>query len=167
MGQIEELFYNDPLSLFHIREISRITKIPKSTVARKIASLIKEGIIIEDKDVFKGFRANETSNSYILKKRDYALNQIRQSGLIEYVEENLFPKSIIIFGSIAKGCYTRESDIDLFVQSISGDIDLSNYEKILGREIQLFAYPDLTKIQPHLANNILNGIKVSGFIDLF
>ena len=60
-SSIEEIFYNNPIKLYHIRELSRLTGVPKSTVALKVKALIKDGIVREEKDVFKvasGRKAN-------------------------------------------------------------------------------------------------------------
>lgn len=167
MVQVDELFYNYPSRLFHIREISRLTSIPKTTVANRVANLIKYGLVLETKDVFTAYRANDSSLNYQNKKKLFALNSIFESGLIQFIEEQLYPDAIILFGSFAKGEFDISSDIDLFIQSSSAKLNLSNFEKKFNRKIQLFIYESLVDVSPNLANNIVNGVKLSGHIDLF
>lgn len=164
---IEELFYNNPLKLYHIREISRLTGIPKSTVAVKIKYLIKEGIVKEDKDVFKAFRSNDSDSKYRTKKMLYALEQIYESGLVDYLQEEFHPGCVILFGSMRKGEYTAESDIDIFIEMGEIELELSTYEKKLGKEIQLFFNNDIRKVSENLRNNITNGIVLSGYAKFF
>ncbi|MGV8162000.1 MAG: nucleotidyltransferase domain-containing protein [Candidatus Nanoarchaeia archaeon] len=164
---IEEVFYNNPIKLYHIRELSRITGIPKSTVAMKVKKLIQEGIVREEKDVFKAFRANDPDSKYRNKKMLFALDQIYDSGLVDYLEEKFMPGCIILFGSIRKGEYTEESDIDIFLEMTKTEIDLSEYEKKLDKKIQLFFKPDIKTVPENMRNNIANGIILSGYAKFF
>lgn len=42
---LAELFYNFPQKEFHIRELARTAKIPKSTLHREIKNLLSAGLI--------------------------------------------------------------------------------------------------------------------------
>lgn len=165
-NQIKKLFYNHPTKLFHIREIARLTGIPKTTVASKIKLLLKEKLIKEEKDVFKGFVANESSSYYRREKMLFAIKEIYDSGLVDYLYETLTPSCIILFGSMRKGEYTDESDIDIFIQSEEDRIDLSKYKKILDRDIQVFFRPKPEEVSKHLMNNVLNGFVLKGYINI-
>lgn len=170
MGQkdlILNVFYNNPTKSFQIREVSRVTKVPKTTTHSIINSLIKEGMIVkEKKHVFPSFKANNKNPIFKFEKKNFALRKILKSDLIWFLADRLLPKCIIIFGSIAKGEFDKTSDIDIFIQSKDRKIDLSNYEKKLKREINLFIEEDINKLSNELFNNIINGIKVYGFLKL-
>ncbi|MFH1511369.1 MAG: nucleotidyltransferase domain-containing protein [Candidatus Woesearchaeota archaeon] len=77
------------------------------------------------------------------------------------------PDGIILFGSCAKGEDTETSDLDLYIQSSEIKLDLGKFEKELHRRIQLFFSERIEKIPKELRNNILNGIKLDGYIKVF
>ncbi|MFA5993115.1 MAG: nucleotidyltransferase domain-containing protein [Candidatus Pacearchaeota archaeon] len=164
MGQSKEsimrMFYEEPSQSFTVRQISRSTKIPKSTVHKYLVELKKEGLITK----------NNTSTDglfFKIKKTNYFIEEIVKSGLIDYLIENLNPSGIVLFGSIRKGESNRESDIDLFIEtSIKKELNLKQYERKLKHKIQLFIESSISKLQPNLLNNVVNGIKLYGVIKL-
>jgi predicted nucleotidyltransferase len=46
----------------------------------------------------------------------------------------------VLFGSVARGEDGVNSDIDIFVLGKRGDVDLSRFERALGRKINLVVY---------------------------
>ena len=95
------------------------------------------------------------------------LNKIAETGLIDFLEKELNPKAIVLFGSVQKGIYTKNSDIDLFIQGEEKDINISEFEKKLKRKIQLFFSKNLSKLSDGLRNNIINGYTISGGLELW
>ena len=75
--------------------------------------------------------------------------------------------AIIVFGSYAKGEDVENSDIDLYIETPSKkEIKLEKFGKILKRKIQIFFYKNIHEIKNiDLANNIINGIILNGFIE--
>jgi len=167
MGQINqkwdkvlELFFRFSSKSFTVREISKIIKVPSSTVQRYLEKLRKDNLIDENK------RAVITPY-FKFKKTFFIIDKIYTSGLIKYLEENLIPEAIILFGGVRKGEYDNESDIDLFILTTKkADLDLKIFEKKLGHEIQLFVKKDINELPVHLFNNVVNGIKLSGYIKI-
>ena len=90
---------------------------------------------------------------------------LSESGLIEYLEEKLFPKVIVLFGSYRKGEDMIDSDIDLFVECKKEELNLSLFEKKLKRKIQLHFKEDFNSFPKELKNNIINGIVLYGFLE--
>ena len=164
---IADLFYENPTKNYHIREISRITKIPKSTVAKKIKQLIQENIIKEQKDVFKSYKSRDPEINYRRKKMLHAINKIHTTKVIEHIQQQTNAKCIIIFGSTTTGEYTKESDIDIFINAEEQKINLKKYEEQLNKKIQLFFAKDIKKIPENMKNNIANGIILSGYAKFF
>lgn len=159
-NQILELFYESPNQRFTIREISKITKIPRATAHRIIESL-KEQELINKENL-----ANENL-LFKTKKINFFIERIVSSGLIEELINKLNPSCIILFGSIRKGESIKESDIDLFIESqIKREANLSKFEKELKHKIQLFVESDINKLQKNLFNNVINGIKIYGSLNL-
>ncbi len=167
MGQdkVVDIFMEHPARAFHMREISRITGIPKTSVGYSLSRLIKTGLVAkEKKDVFASYRANAQDKRYRFSKKLHSLTKIFDSGLVQHIEEILAPSSIFLFGSFAKAEYSQESDIDIFVQCARKDIDLKAYEKKLGHNISLFFEPYPERLSSQIFNNIINGVKLSGFL---
>ena len=159
-NKILELFYEYPEKEFTIREIAKLTKVPRATTHKYIFELKKEGIITKDN------KAN-LSLFFKIKKTNYFIEKIAESELIEYLVDKLNPSAIILFGSIRKGESVKESDIDLFIESqLDNKIDVSGFEKKLKHKIQFFIEPNINKLQDNLFNNVINGIKIYGNIKI-
>ena len=165
MGQnkVIEVFFEEPNRVFQIRELSRSIKVPKSTVVRKLNELKKQNLIQKRA---KGFIANESYSKYRVMKKLLFLDKIYNSGLIPYLEEQFNPRCIILFGSFSKGEYHKESDIDIFIQSKEGECNLKKIERFLKHRIHPIFYDKFSDIGDELFNNIINGIKLSGYIKL-
>jgi len=151
-----ELFFEYPGKRFTVREISKLTKIPRATVHKKLVGLRKLNLITRD---------NEAENNLFFKtkKINYFIEGVVGSGLMEELIDKLNPSCIILFGSVRKGDSVKDSDIDLFVESsVRKDIELGKFEKRLGHKIQLFVERDVNKLHLNLFNNVVNGIKLFG-----
>ncbi len=169
MGQdkILMLFFENPGKEFHIRGIAKQLKLSKTAVSYHVNILIKKGLVKkEKKSVFPGYSAMDSESLFKFYKQQAALKKIFESSLVFYLEKEISPNCIILFGSFAKGEYDSKSDIDLFIQAKEQNINLEKYEKILNHKISLFFEPELNKLSPQLFNNILNGIKLSGFLKI-
>lgn len=165
MNQIAQLFFENPGKEFYLRQISRLTKIPKTTASRRIEQLLKEGIIKKvNTEPYGRFIADSESPAYLFYKRQSILERIYQSGVIGHIADETHPKAIILFGSCAKGEYTEKSDIDLFVQSHETELDLKKFR--LKHGISIIFSESLQKISENLKNNIINGVILYGSIRL-
>jgi len=156
MDKIMGLFYEFPNQRFTIRKIALKTKIPRSTVHKYLSELKKQGLIARDNQPF-------TSELFKTKKIFFYIEKIIKSGLLEYLSEELNASCIILFGSFRKGDSVKDSDVDLFVESlVKKKVDLSIFEKKLGHNIQLFVEENINKLPDRLLNNVVNGIKLKG-----
>jgi len=161
MGQnteekILELFYENPGKDFTIREIARLTRLPKSTAHKHTVDLKKKRILTLE---------NRATDSILFKtkKINFFIEKIVSSGLIDEIISRLNPSCIILFGSIRKADSNKESDIDIFIEtSVKKDINLSKFEKTLKHKIQIFSENKITNLQDNLLNNVINGIKLYG-----
>jgi len=169
MGQLNILnvFFENPSKEFHIRGIAKKLNIPKTTVANKVNSFLRSGLLVKNEEgVFPTYKANVSGEEYSFQKKVSFLTKLNSSKLVDYLDEEFSPRVIILFGSFAKAEYDSESDIDIFVQAPESDYDLSSYENELGHKINLFFEPSLNNLSKELLNNILNGYKLRGFIRL-
>lgn len=160
MEKLLETIFENPSMGFNIREISKKTSIPKSTAHRYLKVLKKEGVIDAENNLIANNYTKFLKSSYIIKK-------LFKTDLIGYLEKTLLPSAIILFGSARKGEYTKESDIDLFIETTKNvQLDLSSFERKLKHKLQLFIESDITNLPKELFNNVINGIKLSGYIKI-
>lgn len=167
---IREYFFIKPDSKLRVREIERTLKLSLPSVIRYCRELEKEEILAIAKTGDVNFyTANRASEKFLLVKRLYNIKQLYESGLIEYLRQELSNPAIVLFGSFAKGEDTEESDIDLYIETPSKKkVSLEKFENILKRSIQVFQHKNLNEISnPHLANNIINGITLNNYIEVF
>lgn len=169
--KILELFLEDPLKGFKLREISRIINLGLPSVSKYIKELSNEKFI--EKKEIQGiplFFANRENRMFKLQKIFHNLQKIEDSQLINAIEEELTLPTIILFGSLAKGEDRKESDIDLCIISQNkGKLKLERFEEKLKKEIQLFIFSEkefleLKKENKELFNNIINGFVLRGLL---
>lgn len=155
------LFFEQSEKQFTIRKIAKETKIPHASVQRYLKLLQKEGLITKEN------KANSTTY-FKFRKAFFLIDKLFTSELIDYLEKIFAPSVIIVFGSVRKGEYDQESDIDLFIETTRDkkEVSLELFEKKLGYRIQLFIENDIKKLPPELLNNIINGIKLQGYLQL-
>lgn len=164
---VRDIFFENPIKKFHIREISKLLGIPKTTVNYHVDNLLKENLIVKIKQKpFPSYRADETGGVYKFYKRQEFLRKILETGLVDYLYKELNPRCIILFGSFAKAEYDEGSDIDIFVQAKEIKISLEKFEKKLRHPINLYFKEDINSLSKELFNNIMNGIKLNGYIKI-
>lgn len=159
-------FFYDPMKEFGVRELSRMTKLDTKTVMKYLKSLVAQRIILKGKKSFVYYEANRLSPSYRLMKSNFLTNKIAVSGLIDYLEKELHPQALVLFGSVQKGTYMEQSDVDIFVQGKEKKINLNTFEKIIGHEVSLFFEENLDNLSEWLKNNIIRGNKLTGRLEI-
>jgi predicted nucleotidyltransferase len=165
MGQREKekilrVYFEEPNIDFTVRKLSSKTKIAKSTVQRTLSELKKENLISKGNEIVE-------SNFFKITKVNYYVKKIVESGLLDYLINELNPSLIVLFGSIRKGDSVKSSDLDIFVESfINKTLKLEKFERRLGHKIDLFVENDLDNLHQNLKENVVNGIKLYGFLKL-
>lgn len=164
---MREFFYY-PMKPFGVRALSRELHLSTRTILKYLKHLRKDGLVLKVKarNRFPHYEANRLSRKFKLTKSSALMGDIAASGLIDYLESELAPKAIVIFGSAQKGTYLKHSDIDIFIQGNEEKLDLALFEKRLGHEVQMLYETDLQKLTEGLRNNIINGTTVSGALEL-
>ncbi len=167
---IKEYFFVNPNAKLRVREIERTLKLPLPSVIRYCKELKKEGIlkIIKTGNVLF-YTSDKTSKEYLLEKKLYNLKNLYESGLVDFIRKELNNPSIILFGSYLRGEDDENSDIDLYIETPSKkEVNLKRFENKLNRKIQIFKHKSLSDIKnANLSNNIINGITLNGFIEVF
>lgn len=160
-----EVFFDSPGREFHIRELSRITKISAPTILLAVELLEKRGFLITyKKGNLKIVKASSTTAFY-RSKRVRNMEKIYESGLVDYlINKYENPKAVVLFGSFSRGDDIETSDIDIAVLTTAHkELDLKSFEKKLARKISIHEV-DIKKISNEFYNNLINGILMEGAV---
>jgi len=168
--KIKKYFFLNPTIKLRVRQIERELQVPLPSVIRYTKELEQEGILKTTPVAnIVTYSANRISKTYLLEKKLFNIHQLYTSGLFDFLTEELSNPLFIVFGSYARGEDVENSDIDLYIEIPNKKkINLEKYEKILQRKIQLFIYKNIREVEnKELSNNIINGIIINGFIEVF
>ncbi|MBU1321170.1 MAG: nucleotidyltransferase domain-containing protein [Nanoarchaeota archaeon] len=162
---------NSPTKHWHFEEIVKKAKLTRAVANKWLKKYSKEGLLkrIKEKGKFPYFTAGSNNPAYQSKKKLYALEELYQSGLIPHLN-TINAKTIIVFGSMIKGDWYKESDIDIFIYGEPKGIDKQKYEKKLKRSIELHVFEtkkDIKAVRTGIINNIINGYLVKGQLQDF
>lgn len=165
--KILEVFIKHPNKDFSIRGIARELNLNHATVLKHIGNLLRLNLVRKKEEtLYPTYYASTENSKYRLYKKNYVVFKITESGLIDFIQEKTLASCIVLFGSCAKGVFTEESDIDLFVEAKESKLELKKYEKKLKRKINLLFEPKINLLSKELRNNIINGIGLYGFIKI-
>ena len=162
---ILRVFFDNPIKKFHIREISRITKLNPNTALNILKILEKENLI---KKVKMKHIVEVTANideKFKQEKRVDNLIKLYKSGIIDYLIKEFHPLAISVLGSYSTGEDIESSDIDIVVISKEEkELNLSKFEKVLSRKIHLIV-TEYKSISEEFYLNLINGIVLYGYLD--
>lgn len=170
--KVAGIFFDEPTKAHYLAEISNKvglahTSIKKHLLQLEKLSIIKESLEKKGKRNFPVYKADLESERYKKYKKINNIIQIEESGLIDFLKERLMPKSIVLFGSYSRGEDIEDSDIDLFIECEKEEIDVGKFEKQLNKKIELHFKEDFKKYAKELKNNIVNGIVLYGYLEVF
>ncbi|MBS3073498.1 nucleotidyltransferase domain-containing protein [Candidatus Pacearchaeota archaeon] len=128
----------------------------------------REGLIKKQiKRKIPFYTAIRDNPNFILYKKLSILFELNDIGLIDYLWDKLSPESIVLYGSFVKGESIEDSDIDLFILGKERKVDITKFEDKLDKKIHLFFKESLKEIPNELKNNILNGVILKGYLQVF
>ncbi|PTD94239.1 hypothetical protein C9439_04105 [archaeon SCG-AAA382B04] len=162
-----QYLFQNPRKSYHIRKLARKTNLSASTISKTIKELQKKEFVEVKKGVTKQVRLSQNNKTKDYK-RAYNLLKLTDSGLIDYLEKNLYPDTIVLFGSYSRGEDDSNSDIDLAI--INGNnkgtqLDLDEFEKELERSVNLQEI-DLKDVGENFKLTLANGIVLRGYLEL-
>ena len=168
--RIKEYFFLNPTAKLRVRQIEKKLKLPLPSVIRYCREFEKEGILTTIRIgniVF--YTADRASSKFLLEKKLFNIKRVYDSGLVDYLRTEFHNPAVVVFGSSSKGEDVEDSDIDLYIETASNkNLNLSKFEKYLERKIQIFVHKNIREVSnPGLANNIINGIALNGFVEVF
>ncbi len=161
-----------PLKQWHFKEFVGQTDMTRAAINKWLRKYLEEGLIKrkKEKGKFPYFTAGSNNLVYRSKKRIFMLNKLHESGLIAHLLSLQKAKTIIIFGSIARGDWYKGSDIDIFIFGDANGIKKKKYEMGLKKDIELHVFEnkkEINAIKTGLINNIINGFIIKGNIQEF
>ena len=169
--KIQEYFLLNPTAKLRVRQIEREIHVPLPSAIRYAKELEEEGVL--QSLVISGVRfytANRTSKTYLLEKKLFNLRSLYSSGLVEHFIETHSNPTLILFGSYSRGEDIETSDIDLMLitEKTTKDPKIEEFEAKLLRKVQIFSVKRVEDLKNnHLINNVLNGIVLNGFAEVF
>lgn len=165
--RILELFIEFPTKDFSVRGLARELKLSHATILNYINDFQKLSLIKKKEATpYPTYFANTESPKYKFYKRNWLVYKITESGLIDRIQKETLPSSIILFGSGAKATFTEKSDLDIFVEANETKLDVTKYEKRLNHKINLLFEQNINNLSKELRNNIINGVILYGFIKI-
>lgn len=164
MLAVLEVFFKEPTKVHFIREISRKISLAQTSTRNNTKYLLKEGLIKEEKGhPFDGLAANRESEQFILYKKLYNFYSLEK--LKKRIVEEIYPTSIVLFGSYSRGEDIETSDIDILILSkLKKELSLEIFEKELGRKINIMFSQNMDRLDKPLRENILNGFILYGHV---
>jgi predicted nucleotidyltransferase len=170
--KVLKVFFDDPLPKggFQLREIGRLAKLAPKSVGIYLDELIKEELVLKEPHrlhKYPVYYANRDEASFKLYKKLDLVASLFETGLVDHLYDTFVPGCIILFGSAARGEDVSESDLDIFIEAEGKSVDLSKFEKKLGRKINPFFSSGFQKLSPELRNNIVNGIILKGYLKAY
>lgn len=160
---------NSPLKEWHFEEIVREAKITRLVANKWLKKYVSNGLLshIKEKGKFPYYKVGSNNPIFYSKKRIYALDQMHNSGLIPKLLSLKTAKTIILFGSIIKGDWYKDSDIDIFIFGDIPEFNKKLYETRLKKKIELHVFQnkeEIEEVKTGLIKNIINGYVLKGQI---
>ncbi len=168
--RIREYFFIHPTKKMRVRQIERDIGVPLPSAIRYSKELEKDKIL--KSEIIAGIKlysADRVSAVYRINKMLFNLKALYGSKLIDFLITKFGNPTIILFGSYSRGEDTENSDIDLYIEANGNvKVNLGQFENELSRKIQLFVQKGIKDVSnKELANNIINGIVINGFLEAF
>ncbi len=164
--KVLDIFLNDPLEKFHLREIARLTNLNPNTILNITNQLVKENLIKKEKKKhIVELNANFDNKEFRIFKRISNLSKVYESGVVEFLNKKFDPEAIVLMGSYSRGEDIEKSDIDIVIISKKDyeDLNLDKFYGKLGKYIHLIiVYYD--KMSNEFYNNLINGIVLEGYV---
>ena len=158
---------NSPLKEWHFEEIVKKANVTKAVANKWLKKYAKEGLVkrIKRAKRFPFFTVGNNNAIYHSLKKLYALEQLHKCGLIPKLLSVETAQTIILFGSISRGDWYKDSDIDLFIYGNIPDFNKKLYESRLHRHIELHVFEsqkEMHDVKTGLVKNIINGYVIKG-----
>ncbi|PIN70533.1 hypothetical protein COV94_01595 [Candidatus Woesearchaeota archaeon CG11_big_fil_rev_8_21_14_0_20_57_5] len=159
-------FFNEPSRHWHFTDLRQATGLPDHRLVVWLERFHEQNLVrrVKLEGQRSYYRALSESPDYRMRKRAFAFEDMRASGLLAYLA-SLPAEAVVLFGSMARSDWHTDSDIDVFVLGSSAQIRKHRFEKRMRRDIQLFTYSDrrtLASVDGALLRSIAEGMLLRG-----
>lgn len=159
-----KVFLDNPTEEFRLRELSRMSEISPPSVMKYLSELEKQRFLKRfQKRGIPFYKALRDNNRFIVMKKISITHELNFSGFVDFLWDELSPDAIILYGGYAKGESTEHSDVDIFIIGKEKKLDLSKFEKKIGKKFHLIFEDNIKNISNELKNNLINGIVLRGY----
>jgi predicted nucleotidyltransferase len=152
------------------RQLANYLKVSQPAINKSLILLEKNDFIKVNKDKETkrlSITLNTENNKIMQLKRVDNIKQLYELELVNFLEKEYAGATIILFGSYSRGEDTINSDIDIaIIGRKEKKLNLSQYEKLLERTININFYDSFDKIHKNLKENLANGIILIGGFEL-
>lgn len=169
-NMVVSLFFNEPTKQWHFEEILGVAGISRPQATHWLKKFTKGGLIkrVKLRGKMPYYVADFESPNYQTEKRLFALRTLSESGLLNHLLALPKAQTVLLFGSLSRWDWYKDSDIDLFIYGSPEGLETGRFRTRLHREIQTFVCRDkegLKKYGPSLLRNIAEGYLVKGNLD--
>ncbi|MFH0870546.1 MAG: nucleotidyltransferase domain-containing protein [archaeon] len=167
---LKDYFFIHPTEKKRVRQLERETLLPLPSAIRYCKELEKECFIRSEKLAGMAvYSADRTSKKFLLEKKLFNVRRLFELGIVNWFISEYDSPALIVFGSFSKGEDVEGSDIDIYLETpIKQSKDLRFLEKKIGKTLHIHKYKSISSMEnKELANNILNGVILNGFIEVF
>lgn len=167
VNKVLEYFMLNPTAKVHLREAARQSKVSPAGALKMLKKLIKSSLAVKFRESGRVlYMANNENVQFKELKIIVNLYSAYSSGLVFYLQEAYeYPEAIILFGSFAKGEDTEKSDVDIAVlTSKTKNLRLGEFEKKLGKKINIIEIGNLKDAKKEFVNGLCNGAVISGYL---
>jgi len=175
-GDVKErvlnLFFDNPGGKFHIREVASLTGTAPRTAKKYLENLREKKMLsLKKGKLYDSYSADIDSVVFRDAKFLYNVKNIRDSGIVEFLERKFNYPAIVLYGSASRGEDVENSDIDMFVIAKKCEnTDMERFGNEMKRKIHLMCMSEKdfkSGKNKELINNVINGFVISGFLEVF
>lgn len=135
--KVLEWFVDNSYEEVYLRNFGRKLDISPNSAQRFLNLFVREKFTREfKKGNLRYFKANLDSITFRQIKITFSLKKIENSGVIEHFKEKNV-SNFLLFGSVANGLDDKNSDFDFVCIGPNKDITIHQFEKKLGRQVQI------------------------------
>jgi len=169
-NELLDVLFNESSKPWHFEELLKTIKISRPQAARWLKKFIAMGWIqrVKPEGQMPYYLGNHQDARFQIKKRVFALERFAKEGFLSHLAGLSKAKTIIIFGSMTRWDWYKESDIDVFIYGDDEGFKQDEYWAKFGRKIETFVCKDregLRRFPVGLLRNIMEGYRVKGKFD--
>lgn len=169
-NKVLSLFFEYPTKEWHFEDVVKESGIARSKADLWLKKFMREKLIkrVKRQKKMPYYTSAHDTPPYRNEKRLFALRELYDSGLLNYLVSLPEVQTVILFGSFCRSDWYYNSDIDVFIYGNPKEVNVQRYQRKLHRPIQVFTCQnkdELKKLGNDLIRNIVKGYILKGDVD--